>query len=579
MAIRRRAVVAFATALCVTVLSPLVSGWTVAPRASTPEQPPAARACGQLPGFSKAAADEIMAGQLTIAPWPAVTVDPHRDGDINWQLNPFHHPTWVGDFQSGGWIETLVAGYLAGGPGAGAYQARAKAITRSWLAGVPVSVRDPQILVCISEAFPGQAWIQDQIPPAVDYLAGHWDGAWNHGLKQDLELLRIGCGYPAQAFGGQALTWRRTAVNQMISAFESNPLGPSVDTQGAVNEQATLYEDFVWNLWRIGQPMLAACGYHLPAVIRARIARIPAFLAYATEPDGYLVQIGDTYVERPATSPVQPNLVAVYSAGYVFGRSAWDAGASFYSLRFGRGRQVHGHEDHMGLTYYARGRDLIVDAGHTGYENTPYRAFLKSPEASSDLVLPGVPFHPAVPTYLVGDQIGRYGQFYEFFDTAFGGDPRFRSVYVSQRPDFVLVFDRASGASEYQQLWHLDPALRVTTLSRSYAIATAPGTELELAQVPLPGQVIPNGSTRVVRGQVHPYQGWVSHQMLQRLPADVVTMTRTGSGAAMLTLIVPAAPGTNVTTAISGAHGGYRLRVQIGGTVSVLDITTAGVIS
>jgi hypothetical protein len=162
-----------------------------------------------------------------------------------------------------------------------------------------------------------------------------------------------------------------------------------------------------------------------------------------------------------------PHLVAVYTAGYVFGRSGWGPGASFYSLRFGPRRQVHGHDDHMSLIYYARGRNLIVNAGHTGYENTPYRAYLRSPEASSMLVMPRVPFDPFAPTSLVSDQIGRYGQFYEFFDTAFGGHPRYRSVYVSQRPDLVLVFDRAWGSGEYQQLWHLDPALRVTRLGSS----------------------------------------------------------------------------------------------------------------
>ena len=582
MAADPRCVVALTTFLCLIGLLPRAAAprSAVTPAAPSPAVSAAARACGPLPAFNKAAADEIMAGKLTIAPWPAVTIDPNRDGDINWQLNPFHHPTWFSDFQSGGWIETLVSGYLAGGPDAHAYQARAAQITRGWLRGVPVTVRNPGTLICISEAFPGQAWIQDQIPPSVDYYAAHWMGAWNHGLMQDLELLRIGCGYPAQAFGGAALRWRRTAVAQMIAAFEPNPLGPSIDAQGAVNEQATLYEDFVYNLWRQGLPRLAACGYRLPGWITARIARLPAFLAYATEPDGDLVQIGDTYVEQPATSPRQPHLVAVYSAGYVFGRSGWGAGASFYSLRFGRGRQVHGHDDHMGLTYYDRGRDLVVNAGHTGYENTPYRTFLRSPEANSVLVMPGVPFDAAAPTTLVRDWIGDHAQFCQFFDTAFDGDPRYRSVYVSQRPDLVLVLDRASGASEYQQLWHLDPALRVTQVTRSSAIASAPGTQLELLQIPLPGQVIPPRSTQVVRARVNPYQGWVSRQMLQRVPDDVVTMTRTGPSATMLTLIVPAAPGTHIATTISGpAAGPYKLRVRVGSATAVFWITASGLIS
>jgi hypothetical protein len=524
-----------------------------------------------------------MAGQLTIAPFAAVTVDPLQNGTVNWKLNPFDNPTWGQDFRSGSWIENLVAGYLAGGPEADAYQARAELITTGWLRALPASYRDPQTLVCIAQAFPGQAWINDQIAPTVNYYATHWMGAWNHGLMQDIKLLRIGCGYPPGAFGGAALSWRRTAVAQMIAAFEPNRLGPAIDAQGAVNEQATLYEDFVYHLWQTALPQLAACGYTLPGWITARIAKLPAFLGYATEPDGDLAQIGDSYVERPATSYRGQALVAIYAqAGYVFGRSGWNAAASFYSLRFGPGREIHGHDDHLGLTYYARGRDLIVDAGHYGYTATPYRAWLQSSEAASTLVLPGAPFSAAASTSLMADRLGQDGQFYELYDTAFAGHPRYRSVYVSQRPDLVIVFDRAAGGSAgstYAQLWHLDPSLRVTSVSSSAAIATAPGTSLTLAQVALPGQVIPPRSTQVTNGQTDPYQGWVSHQMLQRTPADVVTMTRTGPTAAILTLIIPTAPGTPVGYAVTGPPAGpYRLRVTVGVTVSSYTITPNGTI-
>jgi hypothetical protein len=230
-----------------------------APRPDPPPSPvtapsAAARACGGLPRFSPATADEIMAGQLTIAPFPAVTVDPKRDGDVNWHLNPFGNPTWGQDFRSGSWIEDLVAGYLAGGPDTTAYRARAAVLAAGWLRALPVSGRDPQTLVCIAQAFGGQAWINDQIPATVNYYAAHWMGAWNHGLMQDIKLLRIGCGYPPGAFGGDALRWRRTAVAQLIAAFGPNRLGPAIDAQGAVNEQATLYEDFVYHLWRTALP-------------------------------------------------------------------------------------------------------------------------------------------------------------------------------------------------------------------------------------------------------------------------------------------------------------------------------------
>jgi hypothetical protein len=546
-----------------------------------------ARACGPLPSFPAGTADQLMAGRLTIAPFPAVTIDPHRDGDLNWAQNPFRNPTWEVDFQNGQWIEALVEAYLAGGPDAQAYRDRARALLRGWLSHVPAANKSPDTLICSAEAFPGQAWIHDPIPGLLDYYAAHWDGAWNHGLKQDLQLLTAGCAYPAQAFGGQPVKWRDHARQQMIDSFEPNPLGPAVDAQGVTNEQSTGYANFDLGLWTTAEQDLAACGSSLPGWITARIAQIPTFLAMATQPDGMLAQIGDTYVTGPRNRPGTPlqyaatrgaagtpptQRVAVYQAGYVFGRSGWSpfGDQSFYSLRFGPGRQVHGHDDHMGLTYYARGRDLIVNAGHDGYANTPYRAYLLSPEANSVLVMPGVPFDSTAPTRLLRDRAGPDGQFFEFGDTAFGGRPRYRSVYVDQDPDLVLVFDRASGAARYQQLWHLDPGLTVTTVTGSYAVATAPGTELEIRQIPLPGQQIPAASTQVTRG-------WVSHAALQRIPAPVVTMTRTGRSAAILTLIAPTAPGVPVTAAVSGAsRGWYRLRVQIGGRQLSFLISASG---
>jgi hypothetical protein len=125
-----------------------------------------------------------------------------------------------------------------------------------------------------------------------------------------------------------------------------------------------------------------------------------------------------------------------------------------------------------------------------------------------------------------------------------------------------------------------DPGLTVTTVSRSYAVATAPGTRLVIRQIPLPGQVIPPGSTRVIHGQTSPYQGWVSHQMLQRIPAPVITMTRRGTSTAILTLIAPSSPGAGLTTTITQQADGswYRLRIDLGGRTTSFLISTGGYI-
>jgi hypothetical protein len=558
------------------------------------------RACGSLPTFPKGTVAQIMAGRLAIAPFKAVTIDPHQDGGVNWSTDPYHDPTWVLDFQTGTWIEALVKAYLAGGPHAAAYRDRAKALLTGWLSHVPLADQNPETLMCSAEAFPGQAWIHDKIPVLLNYYAAHWQGAYNHGLSQDLELLRAGCAYPGSDWRGRPLAWRLLARQQLIESFQPNRYGPAVDAQGATNEQATGYANFTFGLWTTAEADLAACHLPpLPPADRDRIAKMATFLALATQPDGKLVQIGDTYAIGPRDrvgTPLQfaatkgasgtppRQRIGVYNGGYVFGRSGWGTTRtfgkmSFYSLRFGPGTRIHGHADHMGLTYYARGRDLIVDSGHDGYVNDAYRAYLLSPEAASTLVMPGVPFSRSAATRLASSDIGAEAQFYEFTDTAFGRHVRDRSVYVSQQPDFVVVFDRASGAGTYQQLWHLDPSLAVTTVRDAYAVATAPGTELEIRQVALPGQVIPAGSTRVVRGQTGPYQGWVSRGQDQRTPAPVVTMTRHGASAAILTVIVPARPGTLITaSAARRGAGWYQLRLAIGRTVRTLLVSVGGTI-
>jgi hypothetical protein len=152
----------------------------------------------------------------------------------------------------------------------------------------------------------------------------------------------------------------------------------------------------------------------------------------------------------------------------------------------------------------------------------------------------------------------------------------------------MLVLDRAHGASAYQQLWHLDPSLTATLVSSTEVAATAtatktaPATTLCLIRVPLPGYAIASGSTRVVKGQTNPYQGWVSEQQLQRTPADVAEMTGYGVGSAdateMLTLITATAPGTAASASVvsRAPNGAYRVRVHIGSVIVTVEIQPNG---
>ena len=102
-------------------------------------------------------------------------------------------------------------------------------------------------------------------------------GAWNHGLMQDIKLLRIGCGYPPARSAATRCAGGRPPSPSSPTRSSRTRSGPPSTPQGAVNEQATLYENFVYTLWQTALPELAACGYQLPGWITARIAQLPAF--------------------------------------------------------------------------------------------------------------------------------------------------------------------------------------------------------------------------------------------------------------------------------------------------------------
>ena len=302
---RRFSVIAFATFLCLTgLLSSAASSAALAAGGGTSG---AARACGPLPEFNKAVANEIMAGRLTITPLPpspstrtrtgmstgsstrsttppgARTSSPaagSRSGlRVTWRAARERSPIRPGRSPS----RDAGCGRAASRPGpadAGLHLARRSPARRG------STTRSRRRVELLRRALDGRL---EPRPPA-----GH-------------QAAHIGCGYPPGAFGGDALRWRQTAVAQLTDAFKPNPLGPSIDAQGAVNEQATLYENFVYGLWR--QRAARARRVRLPA---ARLdhgadrARCPPSSPTPPSPTATSCRSATPTSSGPATSPGAP---------------------------------------------------------------------------------------------------------------------------------------------------------------------------------------------------------------------------------------------------------------------------------
>jgi hypothetical protein len=452
-------------------------------------------------------------------------------------------------------------------------------------------------LLCDRRAFGEPTWMDQALLDHGRFLTDNWSGTWNHGTMEAITLYRIGC-----ITGDKAD--RALGKQRMVDSFKPNRLGPVIDADGVTNEQAVGYEDFQYRLWNKAMRTLQACGDSVPDIMRQRVAKIPAFLAAATQPDGTLVQIGDTYKEaagivggtplqymvtKGLAGPRPTKRVSVYNAGYVFGHSGFGVvrpfeQESFYSLRFGRARQVHGHFDHSSITYFAHGIPMLVDSGHDGYQASAQRAYLRSQQAHNVLTVAGVK-PKDVSTSLVRRKIEKDWQFYETADRSYGVE-RTRSVLFAQGPDLAIILDRTSASRSthsYHQLWHLDPSMKVQREKRGVAIATPNnGTDARLWMIPVDtgGDRIRTSSTKVIKGRTLPRQGWVSEGMLDRQQAPVVQMSSSGRAAEMLTVMVPAAKDSKVTTSIKGAGNGVKvLTVTIDGKAHRFKISSGGKLS
>lgn len=400
----------------------------------------------------------------------------------------------------------------------------------------------------------------------------NWDGAWNHGFMQSIALLGVGLRLGSDTFC-------ETAIARIGSALEL-----MIDEQGCTNEQAPAYAVLVYELLQQLSHALDSNALQIPEFrIRARQELLADFIVNAGDPSGNLVQLGDSFkVASDAAgigNPVRPVMddrakrprVAVYDGGFIFGRSGWgtarpETEESFYSIRFGPQRIIHGHNDHMSVTLYDAGRHVIVDSGHNGYVNNEYRAHLRSIAAHNVLSVRGMRHDWSAETTLLRKELHDESQFFELEDSAFRGLKRRRSVLAApQKP--LVVLDRTSGSTDiksYDQFWHLSPT--------HHLISAQPGrvvfgtSEGDVSTHIISYEIINTGITRpnvaYWRGSLEPHQGWHSTKDGENIPAPVVSFQTDSQDLILATCIVTVPSSDSVNHSLRpGRRGWLILRV------------------
>ncbi|MGW1341888.1 heparinase II/III domain-containing protein [Kribbella sp. NPDC002412] len=515
-------------------------------------------------------------------------------GNINWKLNPYGNPSWYMWFHSLRW---LGQGIIAAGKGDANAIAHVTTIVSDWVLDNPYSwkanvgawestMHRTNVIICTRQAVlsglkvttlpPRYLWLNTALINHARFLINYWSGAWNHGTDESIALFGVGCTLNRSDY--------KTLAQQRLAAG----ITTAIDSQGSTNEQSTAYAQFNYALWGRAVTVMQACGADPGTTITARRALMARWLALATNSMGNLHQIGDSEVVRTApvagtpleyagslgatgTAPAQR--VGLYSAGYVFGRSGWGTRTTFaaqatYSIRYGPSRKLHGHSDHMSMTYAARGRDIVIDGGHAGYQNDVWRTWAKSPFAHSSMTTPRAADRlPA--TKLTRYALKSTSDFYEFSDVPGTGISRVRAVLVVRSPDLVVTLDRASSttAQQFQTLWHLPSDQRATVYSRTTALAARAGddTRTILFQVPY-RQALPRGAILLKQAQTNPIQGWHYPKITIRRSAPTLMFARAGTSASILSFIAPVR-----------ATGSVTYRARWSGTTYVVDLNVAGV--
>lgn len=490
----------------------------------------------ELPADYRQVADSWERGVMHTSRYPDTAVGI----PVDWTLNA-HDGSWLFRFHNMEYLFSIFR--TLDETGDERYRALIERIVDSWIAAHPEPVMNTPPWMRHTTAMRAQAlsFAAGYIPPRDSYVAAlrqhgqfladpaNYSGAWNHGFDESLALLAVGA-----TIGEQA--WMDLAVQRA-----SDAIGAMCDAQGATNEQASVYHFYVWKQFGQFEEELDRCGLPHPAVLQRRSA-IVDFLVHASQPDGYLVPVGDSLATRVPSIPGTPleytasqgaegappaRRVQVFERGWAFARTGWGTDRPFesesmLSVRFGPGRAVHGHSDHTSLYFYAGGRPVLGDAGFSGYADPERRAYELNEYAHSQVVLSGAgQYRPETETSLVQyTESAGWAQFV-LQDLPYRGVRRARTITFVHEPSCVVIHDTVEvpGDAVVRQLLHMAPSLEIAEQDGTAQVLLADRHGPVEVQ-----QLLPVSNIDVTRGAPRiTTSGWVGTGLGRKAPGALIT--------------------------------------------------------
>lgn len=498
----------------------------------------------------RVAAGHLMAGRYKLGHHPLVSLGLRP----TWSEDPLRDRNWRERLHMLRFLMALMIEWHDSGDRR--YRDRALALVRSWIAHNPRS--DPasayswgdhatawrtMTLVCIARMMPRQTWLVRAIATHGAVLAdpAFFVGRGNHALNQAMGLLDAGCYLRRKG-------WQRLAAQRI-----GRLVAKSISAQGVSNEQAIRYDLYDYLRFIAARDHLRACGYPAPRDFE-RVLRIPTFLAHATRPDGRYETLGDT-TDRSATAikgtpaefaatrgrrgPRPRAEIAILKRGYAFGRTGWGEDRpfedeAFFSLSFGSGQQMHGHDDGGAVTLYALGRQLLIDPGYGDYNASRWSAYFESRRAHNTVVAQGLRSRATRATLLERASVTARSAELVVRVRAYDGAVVRRRVVFSRRSGYLIVEDTIESrvTRTWRQLWHLREGSRPVTSGRR--TWTRHGSGDLLIQ-----QLVDRGATVHRQGERDPLQGWISRAYGHHAPAPVVDHAIRGRSVRFVTVLIP----------------------------------------
>jgi hypothetical protein len=473
------------------------------------------------------AADPVPDGQPIVVSLGSTTFTVGKIPKTVWRKPPSADPTWRLNFYAMMWMRPLARrAAMDGQPRSlvtmvnqmAAFHREnpdPKANTYGWDEGT--ALRRLETENCLYALSPAAALIPGMKADAAVQLGSRYYGppyrnVHNHGLMANLQLIRA-----AQLINVPA--WRSTAIRRM-NAEAPRAFSPA----GISYEQSSKYQEINAGLWEQAANRLSVTpgAETATTAIRRLVTRARNAYAWMTEPDGSIVQIGDSAQTPGRVANLGSPVLRDNQAGWIIGRWSWtDPKTTYYTVRYGPPRWAHGHEDRTGgVTFSTYGVRVLVGPGVYNYNtNDNYHAWQITPSAQN-VAIPDQGKIRNVAAAVSGATVQTPAHAWSITDKVFGVTHR-RNVNVNRDAHRMIVADAFDNARTWRQSWHLDPGW--TPATRSATKLTFKDPSGRKLTVTTSGRV-----SSVIKGRTRPPRGWHFPDFGQRLQAYEITVRNFG---------------------------------------------------